>query len=434
MSNLFNGNTFSLEAMLPYFIGLYGVGTLSYFMRNVPGRIFAWIKKHCLTTLTITSENRHFIRLVELFENEKLVDHSRHLRFFERRFRNEIYKGFGEGSQMFLFRHRIIWLHHSVELLKDSQLNKISITIIGRDQSFFDDLKAEVDKAQADEMREDTNKIIVYNYVKDNWQRVSKIKKRTFDTIFIDKFTKNTLVNHLERFYSSEDWYDDRGIPYQRGILLYGEPGTGKTSIIKALAGKFEKRLCVFRVADLCKLSAAMQNLPSDSFVVIEDVDTNKNVHQRRENINQNSEICDDETNIEKDENTKGNKAILSDILNAIDGIMSVNGRVLFLTTNHIETLDKAFIRPGRIDLSINISYVSKEAFIKFINVFYADTLSFTTCALLSKICRIEKVTISQLQNHFMLGMKIETLISKYCTLKTEHRILQRNEMLRTAV
>ncbi|GHU66820.1 hypothetical protein FACS189447_08350 [Spirochaetia bacterium] len=413
ISQLLTDNRLSFQSIFPYLMGLYGVTVLTFLFRSILSRIIFLIKRHCTTTLTFTDQLQDFFMWVmEIFEAENLIQKARSLRFFSRSYKNKLQKGIGEGRQMFVFRGKVIWVSHRIDLLQTGQLFKISITILGRDQAFFDSLQNEFHHMVEKETSE-TDKTAVY-VCERNWNRECTIKKRLFDTLFLDTATKKRLTDHLDKFYANEDWYEKRGIPYQTGILLYGEPGSGKTSIVRSLAGKYNKRLCIIQAAQLAELPKALRSLPDDCFIVIEDVDVNMQVHKREEMS---------ETDEQTDKTPS--QISLSEILNALDGIISVPGRVLFLTTNHIEVLDKAFIRPGRIDLSINISYASVEAFKAFVKVFYAESLESNTLTLLDEVRQIQNVTIAQLQNDFMCGMAAERLIQKYCVLYTEHYTIQ---------
>ncbi|GHV95735.1 hypothetical protein AGMMS50293_20550 [Spirochaetia bacterium] len=418
ISQLLTDNQLSFHSIFPYLMGLYGVTVLTFLFRSIPSRIIALIKKHCTTTLTFTGQLQDFFMWVmEIFEAENLIQKARSLRFLSSPWKDKLQKGIGEGRQMFVFRGKVIWVSHSIDLLQTAQLNKISITILGRDQKFFDSLRNEFHHKVEKETSE-TNETSVYVY-EENWKWERAIKKRPFETIFLDTATKKRLADHLDKFYANEDWYEKRGIPYQTGILLYGDPGSGKTSIVRSLAGKYNKRLCIIQAAQLAELPKALRSLPTSCFIVIEDVDVNMQVHKRKE-ISETAEQTD----------KAPNQVSLSEILNALDGIISVPGRVLFLTTNHIEVLDEAFIRPGRIDLSVNISYASVEAFKAFVKVFYAESLESNTLTLLDRIRQIQNVTIAQLQNDFMCGMAAEKLIQKYCVLYAEHYIIQANAAL----
>ncbi|GHV06816.1 hypothetical protein FACS189485_15980 [Spirochaetia bacterium] len=418
ISQLLADNQLSFQSIFPYLMGLYGVTVLTFLFRSIPSRIIALITKHCTTTLTFTSDlSDFFMWIMKTFEEESLISTARSLRFFARPWKEKLQKGIGVGKQIFIFRDKIIWISYTIDLLVIGQLHKISITILGRDQAFFDSLRNEFEHNIGKEISE-TDETAVYIF-HDGWKRECEIKKRSFDTIFLDTNTKKKLTNHLDKFYANENWYGKRGISYQTGILLYGEPGSGKTSIVRSLAGKYNKRLCIIPAAQLTELPKALRSLPSDSFVVIEDIDINMKVHRREESL---------ETTEHPDDTSS--QVSLSEILNALDGIISVPGRVLFLTTNHIEVLDKAFIRPGRIDLLVDISYASVEAFKDFVKVFYAESLEPNTLALLDRVRQIQNVTIAQLQNDFMCGIVVERLIQKYCIPCTEHYTIQANDAL----
>jgi chaperone BCS1 len=186
------------------------------------------------------------------------------------------------------------------------------------------------------------------------------------------------------------------------GIMLYGEPGTGKTSIIKALASHYKKKICFFPVANLTELPEALASVPQNSFIVIEDIDTNSLVNKRSE---------------EPGTAVNFQGVNLSSILNALDGIVTVGERVLIMTTNHAEKLDSALVRPGRIDLKVNVSYISKETFIRFIKVFYEDKINDRLLAMLNKVRSVHNTTIAALQSDFMKGLSAEMLIEKYCEI-----------------
>lgn len=69
------------------------------------------------------------------------------------------------------------------------------------------------------------------------WTKVQKKRPRSFESVILDKDNSQTMVEDIQNFQNSSDWYMERGIPYRRGYLLYGPPGTGKTSFTLAIAG-----------------------------------------------------------------------------------------------------------------------------------------------------------------------------------------------------
>jgi chaperone BCS1 len=124
--------------------------------------------------------------------------------------------------------------------------------------------------------------------------------------------------------------------------LLHGLPGTGKTSFISALAGHFGYSICMLslseRTLDDDRLNYLLNNAPPNCFVLLEDVDA---AHVSRD-------LYENEQHRAYEGMTR---VTLSGLLNAIDGVTSTEQRLLFMTTNHVDRLDSALIRPGRVDV-----------------------------------------------------------------------------------
>ena len=166
-----------------------------------------------------------------------------------------------------------------------------------------------------------------------------------------------SLIDDVRDFLGRRNWYVERGIPYRRGYLLYGPPGTGKSSAVLAIASALKMDIAILSLAnssldddDLCQL---LSNCPVNSIVLIEDIDC---VFVER-----------------KATEDKANKLTFSGLLNAIDGVAAGEGRILFATTNHIERLDPALIRPGRIDRKELIGYADREQLRRLFVRFFGD-------------------------------------------------------------
>ncbi|WVZ11145.1 hypothetical protein V8G54_015675 [Vigna mungo] len=178
----------------------------------------------------------------------------------------------------------------------------------------------------------------------------------TFDTLALDPELKQAIVDDLDRFKKRKEFYKKVGKPWKRGYLLYGPPGTGKSSLIAAIANHLK-----FDVYDLdlsyitsdSDLMEAMRDISRSSILVIEDIDCNKEVHDRSK-PKQDSDI------------EKGSgKFNLSNLLNFVDGLRSGGGEgwVTIFTTNHKEKIDPALLRPGRMDMHIHLSFLRGKAF-----------------------------------------------------------------------
>ena len=168
-------------------------------------------------------------------------------------------------------------------------------------------------------------------------------------------------MKDVQDFLSSGKWYYDRGIPYRRGYLLHGPPGSGKSSFIQAFAGELDYNIAVLNLSERGmtddRLRYLLDILPERTLVVLEDCDAAFT-----------SERTDTDAH-----SYSGSPLTFSGLLNALDGIVSAEERMIFLTTNHIERLDSALIRPGRVDMTVRLGEVTRWQTGKLWDRFYGD-------------------------------------------------------------
>ncbi|CAK7243133.1 MAG: Complex III assembly protein translocase and chaperone [Sporothrix thermara] len=167
--------------------------------------------------------------------------------------------------------------------------------------------------------------------------------KRPLASVVLDRHVKEHIVADVRDFLHRQNWYVDRGIPYRRGYLLYGPPGSGKTSFIQALAGELDFGLAVVNLSEIGmtddKLAMLLMKLPRRSILLLEDADA-AFVNRRASR---------------DPDGYSGPTVTFSGLLNALDGVAAGEERIAFLTTNHIDRLDPALIRPGRVDMMMRI-------------------------------------------------------------------------------
>uniref|UniRef100_A0ACD5V0B1 Uncharacterized protein n=1 Tax=Avena sativa TaxID=4498 RepID=A0ACD5V0B1_AVESA len=220
------------------------------------------------------------------------------------------------------------------------------------------------------------------------WSHVVFEHPKTFATLAMDPAKKKEIMDDLDAFRNGKDYYARVGKAWKRGYLLYGPPGTGKSTMVAAMANHldydvYDIELTSVRTnTDLRKLFI---ETTSKSIIVIEDIDCSLELTGKRKNKNNNKKKANDDGD-KKDgaaepppdeTDTGGSKVTLSGVLNFIDGLWSACGgeRIIVFTTNHVEKLDPALIRRGRMDKHIEMSYCCFEAF-KLLAKVYLDVES----------------------------------------------------------
>jgi hypothetical protein len=189
------------------------------------------------------------------------------------------------------------------------------------------------------------------------WELVGRQRARPLASVILADQAGDRLLADVREFQAQAGWYADLGIPNRRGYLLYGPPGNGKTSLVMALASEMGMNVYLLNLAspsvDDVKLMRLLMQVGTNSIVLIEDIDCS---HVQR-------------TARGKRKLTDG--LTFSGILNAIDGILAQDGRIIFMTTNHREKLDPALIRPGRADVQVEICNASADQAQRLYRRFY---------------------------------------------------------------
>jgi chaperone BCS1 len=209
-------------------------------------------------------------------------------------------------------------------------------------------------------------------YHRESWDVTILRPIRPLETVHFDETTKAELVTDIKNYLdpSTRRFYTARGIPYRRGYLLHGPPGTGKTSLSLALAGHFGLELYLLHlpgVRDDGELERLFTALPPRCLVLLEDIDA--------VGIKRQSEMTEDDDDDEDFNDTpRRSRCTLSGLLNVLDGVTSQEGRIVLMTSNMAHKLDKALVRPGRIDKMIFLDSISKKsAELMFLRMYNPD-------------------------------------------------------------
>ncbi|XP_077238292.1 P-loop containing nucleoside triphosphate hydrolases superfamily protein [Tasmannia lanceolata] len=202
------------------------------------------------------------------------------------------------------------------------------------------------------------------------WESVPFKHPSTFETLAMDPVKKTEIMDDLRSFADGQSFYQKTGRAWKRGYLLYGPPGTGKSSMIAAMANYLGYDIYDLELTEVhtnSELRKLLMKTTSKSIIVIEDIDCSINLSNRKKKPrNEGSPARPDGGPVEmrggSDEG--GNSITLSGLLNFTDGLWSCCGseRIFVFTTNHIEKLDPALLRCGRMDMHIFMSYCSFSA------------------------------------------------------------------------
>jgi len=206
--------------------------------------------------------------------------------------------------------------------------------------------------------KKDDNEIICKILKNSGWSTLSRLRKRKIETIYLPKKDKDLIFDDIKNFRDSEEEYLELGIPWKRNYLLEGPPGTGKTSLIFSLASELNMNIYIINLGpkvDDSVFMSAISLLPNNSILLLEDIDSL--FVERKANDSNRSMVS------------------FSGILNVLDGLARKNGLITFLTTNYKNRLDRALIRPGRIDFCMTFKEAQKEQIEQMYHKFLPDQI-----------------------------------------------------------
>ncbi|RFU80276.1 mitochondrial chaperone bcs1 [Trichoderma arundinaceum] len=295
------------------------------------------------------------------------------------------------GSHLFWYKGRPFFFERhqnqqQINFQSASEREELSISCFGRNPRLLKELLFD---ARQMYLKKDERKTLIYRSSSGSayggepyWQRSMSRPNRPFSTVILSEKLKQDLIDDAADYLNpaTRRWYANRGIPYRRGYLLYGPPGTGKSSLSLALAGYFRMKIYIVSLSSINAteegLTSLFSNLPTRCLVLLEDIDTAGLTHTREESDPTpapNPALNPSAPSPPTTSNTgSGGRLSLSGLLNILDGVASQEGRLLIMTTNHIEKLDKALIRPGRVDMIVPFSLADKTMTESIFRAIYA--------------------------------------------------------------
>lgn len=202
-------------------------------------------------------------------------------------------------------------------------------------------LRRLLESAKERAFEREKGRVAVHVARRGSWSRVGSEERRALASVVLASGVKEDLVADIAQFLASRDWYRSVGVPYRRGYLLHGPPGTGKSSAIKAVASHFGLGLALVSLQgaqELDDLRGLLHDAPPHCLLVLEDADGG---------------------------------AVTAGLLNAVDGVAAQEGRILVVTTNDRTSLPPALTRPGRIDRQFYFGLTTRAQAREYFRAFY---------------------------------------------------------------
>ena len=342
-------------------LGLVGVVAAS--LRNLPSALWSQFKRAVIVTATLDSRNDLFGAFVAWLDSQRFGQRSR---FFtvvqappsmveeetEADDAPRLQYSPAPGFHLFWHRGRLMWMQREIAISMQV-VETIRLGALFARRRVLEELLEGVAR-HAGERR--ANRLTLYTVDRwgDEWRLADSKPRRSLDSVVLDEGVARLLHDDIHEFFTRREWYAQMGIPWRRGYLLYGPPGTGKTSAAYALAGELRLKLCALSLTNPKLndnvLSDLLQHTPPRSLILIEDIDAFFVAREKQDRSIQFS---------------------FSGLLNALDGVGAQEGRIVVLTTNHRDRLDPALIRPGRIDLEIELGRATPAQLLGLLQRFY---------------------------------------------------------------
>jgi chaperone BCS1 len=352
------------------------IGGLSVYLRTVPESLWYWLVRQTTMLITVADDDAAFIWVKEWFLDQKFLMRIRNVDL-DTTLRNErIAMIPAPGKHWFWYRGWPfeVWFSRTENTAERGARRVESFTFRtpGRNRSRLQQLVNDVVKSHV--IRQGVQSFL-YTY-NEGWDYAEGYSPRLLDSVVLEAGEKEYFLEDVGRFRRSKQRYQRLGVPYHRGYLLYGPPGTGKTSLVSALAAHFAMSIYTVNLTDFTdrSLMTAVNQVPSNSVLLFEDIDCMKGSQNRTsESAGHGGTGTASKDNVQ-------NGVTLSGLLNVLDGFYAPNGVLFVMTTNHVEKLDDALLRPGRIDYKLYLGAASERQKVELYRRFFPESSAAEAC------------------------------------------------------
>lgn len=303
-------------------------------------------------------------------------------------------------------------IYCKISMLKEEKdkFKVTDVTIVLFSDGNIQNIKTFIDKCVSEYKFDIQNKVHTNKYIfilnstengELKYTQVEFTSNKTFDNMFFTE--KNTIINRLDFFINKKSEYDKVGMPYTLGFLFHGAPGGGKSSAIKAIANYTDRHIIVVptqlvqdnETLTNIFLTTKINNLDvpfSKRIYVFEEIDCGawKDIIRDRslptldtlpsnpqpifaplQSCTPKDQENADASKTIKPENKKSSTLTLANILELLDGIVETSGRIVIFTSNYPQHIDKALLRPGRINCMVEFKKLSRDQINSMFNLWF---------------------------------------------------------------
>ncbi|HQO29053.1 MAG TPA: AAA family ATPase [Accumulibacter sp.] len=327
------------------------VGVLVASLRTLPGKLWDYAKRALVVTAVIDSRNDLFNAYIAWL-NE--LPYGRGSRLFtviqdnrdsgETETSDELPRLLyspAPGFHLFWYGQRPMWIQRDIAM-NLQVIETVRISALFASRRLLEEMLEDVVRRAYARLADHTMLYTIDRWG-EAWNLAGVRPRRQISSVVLADDRAEQLLADVQEFFQRRQWYAGLGIPWRRGYLLYGPPGTGKTSFAYALAGELHLKLCALSLTNAKltdqTIAELLQKTPPRSLILIEDIDA---------------------FFVARDKQDARIEVSFSGLLNALDGVAAQEGRIVFLTTNHLERLDRALMRPGRVDRLVELGNASR--------------------------------------------------------------------------